>query len=337
MQDYNPRDLCGGFMSGKLRIGALGNSKILRRYIQVPEINSFGKIDAIATRSKESAVVAKEGYPDRDILIGYESAIEHQDLDAIYICLPAGLHFKWAKKALEAGKHALIEKPAVLLADEARILSEIATANKLLMMEAWWYRFHPLVQSLHQLIHSGSLGEIKHISSSFSYVNSDQRDSRWNPELGGGALYDMFSYHVDFLNYVMGIRNQDIDLIQAFASMRRGVDASIAAELITKSGVVCNFMAGLDRPSLCKTFILGEKGSLEIPHLRILPEFKEASYTHFSNLGMQTVEFPSCNAYGVMLDAFAAACLRGGAAPVKVEDTIVNTELLERIKAARDE
>lgn len=324
-------------MSGKLRIGALGNSKTLRRFIQAPEMSAFGQIDAIATRSKESAVVAKESYPDREILIGYEAVLEHHDLDAIYICLPTGLHFEWAKKALEAGKHVLIEKPAVLLANEARILNEIATANNVLMMEAWWYRFHPLVQSLRQLIHSGSLGEIKHISSSFSYINSDPGDSRWNPDLGGGALYDMFSYHVDFLNYVMGIRNQDIDRIQAFARMKYGVDAAIGAELITQSGTVCNFMAGLDRPSLCKTFILGEKGSLEIPHLRIMPEFKEASYTHFSKLGMQTMEFSPFNAYRLMLDTFALACLEGRASPVKVEDTIANTQLLERIKAARDD
>ncbi len=204
-------------------------------------------------------------------------------------------------------------------------------------MEAWWYRFHPLVQSLRQLVDSNTLGAIRHISSSFSYVNSDPNDSRWKVELGGGALNDMFSYHIDFLNYVMGIQNRDVDLIQAFSSSQHGVDASIAAELITNKGVVCNFMAGLNRPSLCKTFILGEKGSVEIPHLRIMPEFSDVSYTHYSSLGVQTIKFPASNAYSLMLDAFAIACLNNGESPVKPEDTIANTELLERIKAARDE
>jgi predicted dehydrogenase len=324
-------------MSGKLRIGALGNAKILRRFTQTPEVSAFGQIDVIATRSKESALVASEGYPNKKVLVGYEPVLELKDLDAVYVCLPAGLHYEWAKKALEAGKHVLVEKPAVLSAHEARTLDEIAVANKLVLMEAWWYRFHPLVQSLHQLVASNALGAIRHISSSFSYVNSDPNDSRWKAEMGGGALYDMFSYHIDFLNYVMGIRNQDVELIQAFSSSRHGVDASISAELITNKGVVCNFMAGLNRPSLCKTFILGEKGSIEIPHLRIMPEFNDISYTHYSNIGIQTIEFPASNAYSLMLDAFAMACLNKGESPVKPGDTIVNTELLERIKAARDE
>lgn len=324
-------------MSGKLRIGALGNAKILRRFTQTPEVSAFGQIDVIATRSKESALVASEGYPNKKVLVGYEPVLELKDLDAVYVCLPAGLHYEWAKKALEAGKHVLVEKPAVLSAHEARTLDEIAVANKLVLMEAWWYRFHPLVQSLHQLVASNALGAIRHISSSFSYVNSDPNDSRWKAEMGGGALYDMFSYHIDFLNYVMGIRNQDVELIQAFSSSRHGVDASISAELITNKGVVCNFMAGLNRPSLCKTFILGEKGSVEIPHLRIMPEFNDISYTHYSNIGIQTIEFPASNAYSLMLDAFAMACLNKGESPVKPGDTIVNTELLERIKAARDE
>ena len=324
-------------MSGKLRIGALGNAKILRRFTQTPGVSAFGQIDVIATRSKESALVASEGYPNKKVLVGYEPVLELKDLDAIYVCLPAGLHYEWAKKALEAGKHVLVEKPAVLSAHEARTLDEIAVANKLVLMEAWWYRFHPLVQSLHQLVASNALGAIRHISSSFSYVNSDPNDSRWKAEMGGGALYDMFSYHIDFLNYVMGIRNHDVELIQAFSSSQHGVDASISAELITNKGVVCNFMAGLNRPSLCKTFILGEKGSIEIPHLRIMPEFNDISYTHYSNIGIQTIEFPASNAYSLMLDAFAMACLNKGESPVKPGDTIVNTELLERIKAARDE
>jgi len=324
-------------MSSKLRIGALGNSKILQRFIQTPEMSVSGSIDIIATRSNESALAASESYPNKKVLVGYETLLERKDLDAIYVCLPTGLHFEWAKKVLEAGKHVLVEKPAVLSAQEARTLDEIAGAKKLVLMEAWWYRFHPLVQSLRQLIASDAIGTIKHISSSFSYINSDPNDSRWQPELGGGALYDMFSYHIDFLNYVMQIRNQDIYLIQAFSSLRYGVDASISAELITNKGAVCNFMAGLNRPSLCKTFILGEKGSIEVPQLRIMPEFGEVSYAHHSHSGVRTMGFPTANAYSLMLDAFALACLKNTESPVKPEDTIANTELLERIKAARDE
>ncbi len=324
-------------MTGKLRIGALGNSRVLSRFMPASQSHLVGQIEIIATRSQQSAEVARERYPDRLVVVGYEELLEREDVDAIYVCLPPALHFLWAKKSLEAGKHVLIEKPAVLTANEAVTLGQIASSNQLLAMEAWWYRFHPLIHSLRQLIASGVLGNIKHVSSSFSYVNSDPKDSRWISELGGGALYDMFSYHIDFLNYVLGIRNQDIDLIQAFASKQSGVDACVAAELITHSGTVCNFMAGLNKPSLCKTFIIGDQGSVEVPHVRVLPEFVQASYIYYSHQGPQVVEFPQMDAYILMLKNFSQSCVNRLESPVLIEDTVANTLLLERVKAAIDE
>lgn len=324
-------------MSNRLRIGALGNSRILKRFIQNPEISVNGCIDVVATRSNESATLARESYPNKLILIGYEAVLERQDLDAIYISLPPGLHFQWAKKSLEAGKHVLVEKPAVLNVHEAKILQEIAQENKLILMEAWWYRFHPLIHSLRQLIASDSLGAIKFISSNFSYINSDPSDSRWKSELGGGALYDMFSYHVDFLNYVMGISNQNVELIQAFSRVKYEVDACVSAELVTYDGTVCNLMAGLDRPSLCKTFIVGERGSIEIPHIRVMPEFQESSFIHFTTSGGKSTKFAQVNAYALMMDAFAIACLEGRDSPVPIEETLQNTQLLERVKLAMHE
>ena len=324
-------------MAEKLKIGALGNSKMLRRFIQSPEISSLATIDVIATRSEDSALIARKKYPDRIICNSYEAAIEMKDLDAIYICLPTGLHFSWAKKAIEAGKSVLIEKPAVLESQDAIILDGLAKAKQVLLMESWWYRFHPLVESLRKLISSGCLGNIRHISSSFSYVNPDVNDSRWQAELGGGALYDMFSYHVDFLNYVLGIRNQNIELVQAFARYQHGVDACISSELITDNGAVCHFAAGLDRPSLCKTFIIGEAGTVEIPHLRILPEFGESRYILYKNGEPQIISFEVADAYALMFNQFASACLYGEPSPIPFLDTINNTQLLERIKTARDE
>jgi len=324
-------------MFDKLRVGALGNAKILKRFIQSPEISSIASIRVIATRSSQSALAASEQYPDRQILDSYEAAIESQDLDAIYICLPTGLHFTWAKKALIAGKNVLIEKPAVMLPEEAIALNELAQNKNLVLMEAWWYRFHPLVESLRGLIASNKLGAIRQISSSFSYINSESNDSRWKAELGGGALYDMFSYHVDFLNYVMGIRNHNIELVQSFANLRQGVDAAISAELITNEGIVCNLMAGLNRPSLCKTFVMGDSGSVEIPHVRILPEFGHAEYFIYKNDKTQKESFADANAYARMFNEFALACIQKLPSPVPFLDTITNTELLARVKSARDE
>ena len=324
-------------MLSQIRMGALGNAKILKRFIVEHEINPLVDFRMIATRSEEAAEKARQAYPTKIITQRYEDALTAKDLEAIYVCLPSGLHFSWAEKVLEAGKNVLIEKPAVLTTEDAQALASLAQSRRLIVMEAWWYRYHPLIEALRTVIASEALGKIRLIASSFSYVNTDLSDSRWKAELGGGALNDMFCYHVDFLNHVMGIKNEHVDLVQAFSQIRQGVDASISAELVTTSGAVCQLMSGINRPSMCKTFILGEKGSLEIPHLRVLPEMGSSKFMLHNASGTTTYSFEATDAYLLMLKAFAEAVIHKQAPDSGAEDMIENTKLLSRIRLASQE
>ena len=324
-------------MSNQIRVGALGNARILSRFIVDGVINPLIDVSAIATRSAFAAEKARKTYPTKTITESYDAALASKDVEAIYICLPSGLHFTWAEKALKAGKNVLIEKPAVLKAEDAQALVALAQSSQLIVMEAWWYRFHPLVEALRAVVSSGVLGKIRLISSSFSYVNTDVSDSRWNADLGGGALNDMFCYHIDFLNHVMGIKNEHIELVQAISQMRHGVDASISAELITNTGTVCQFMSGINRHSMCKTFILGEKGSLEIPHLRVLPEMGASTFMLHNASGTTIHSFEATDAYLLMLDGFANAITQKRFAHPGLEDMIENTKLLTRIRLASQE
>ena len=324
-------------MSSRVSVGALGNARILKRFIRDGGVNPLIDVQMIATRSVSAADKARQAYPQKLIAHNYEDAIQSTDVDAIYVCLPSALHFTWAKKALEAGKNVLIEKPAVLKSEDAQALGALAHSRQLIVMEAWWYRFHPLVQTLKSLVASGVLGDIRLIVSNFSYLNGDLSDTRWRADLGGGALNDMFCYHIDFLNYVMGIKNDQIELIQAFSQTRQGVDASVSAELITSNGTVCQFMSGINRHSMCKTFILGEKGSVEIPHLRVLPEMGASKFMHHQSSGTTTYPFEITDAYELMFNAFAQAVINQRSPAGGIEDMIENTRLLNRIRAASQE
>jgi len=324
-------------MSKQIRVGALGNARILSRFIVDHVSNPLIDFSSIATRSALSAEKARQTYPAKTITESYDEALDSKEVEAIYICLPSGLHFTWAEKALKAGKNVLIEKPAVLNAEDAQALVALAQSRQLVVMEAWWYRYHPLVEAVRTVVSSGVLGDIRLINSSFSYVNTDMTDSRWKADLGGGALNDMFCYHIDFLNHVMGIKNEHIKLVQAISQMRHGVDASISAELITNSGTVCQFMSGINRHSMCKTFILGDKGSLEIPHLRVLPEMGASTFMHHHAAGTTTYSFEATDAYLLMSNAFAEAINHKHVSHPGLEDMVENTKLLTRIRLASQE
>lgn len=71
----------------------------------------------------------------------YEDLLNDDEVDMVYIGLPPGLHYEWTMKALERGKHVLVEKPVANNAEDARRMFEYAESKGLVLMEAFHYRY----------------------------------------------------------------------------------------------------------------------------------------------------------------------------------------------------
>ena len=85
-------------------------------------------------------------------------------MDAVYIPLPNGLHVEWAIRALEAGKHVLIEKPFSRWPDEVARAFDVADRAGLLLSEAFMWRHHPQTARLVELIAEGAIGRLQHVA-----------------------------------------------------------------------------------------------------------------------------------------------------------------------------
>lgn len=137
--------------------------------------------------------------------------LDDPEVDVIYNPLPNGLHFEWTMKALKAGKHVLLEKPATDTADEATQIYALAERKGLVVLEAFHYRsglassyrsflrtnrhhlsFHPAIQRVKAILDSKELGAIKSISAALTAPSGTAKedDIRWNYELGGGSTMD---------------------------------------------------------------------------------------------------------------------------------------------------
>src|SRR5467141_3575377 len=93
-----------------VRVGVLGCASIAYRST-MPAMKAVAGIDlvAVASRSREKA----ESFASHfgvDPVVGYQALLDRQDIHAVYVPLPTGLHAEWIPKALEAGKHVLAEK-----------------------------------------------------------------------------------------------------------------------------------------------------------------------------------------------------------------------------------
>src|SRR5881275_3236417 len=116
------------------------------------------KVSAVADSRKERLNLIAEQYPHTKLYTNPDDVFNDREIDAVVIATPVYSHYELAKKALESGKHVLVEKPLTSNVDEAKELIELAEKKKLLLMVDHTYLYTSAVIRIKQLIDSGDLG-----------------------------------------------------------------------------------------------------------------------------------------------------------------------------------
>ncbi|QSS63516.1 NAD binding oxidoreductase [Histoplasma capsulatum] len=229
---------------GAVRFGVLSTAMINPASIIHPiETHPGAVITAIASRNLKTAQVAAKRYSIERAYGSYEELLQDPEIDAIYISLPNGMHAEWAKKAMDAGKHVLIEKPAASNAEEATVIFDAAKKTNRVALEAFHWQFHPAAHVVRSLIESGRYGRVISTASRMTTpANSIPRgDIRWQYDLAGGSLMDM-TYVVSSTRYFLDAGTpQRIDYAKArpLPSDKR-VDEAMDARMYFKSEVAAN-------------------------------------------------------------------------------------------------
>src|SRR5215469_12782410 len=171
-----------------LRVGILGAARIvpyalIRPARQVAQVSVYGVAARDVTRARRFA--QKHLIPQT--FASYEELLADPNIDAVYVPLPNALHAPWTLKALAAGKHVLCEKPFASNASEAELMAAAAQERKLVLMEAFHYRYHPLAARMKEIVTGGELGEIRHIGAWLCFPLPFRGDIRYNLALAGGA------------------------------------------------------------------------------------------------------------------------------------------------------
>ena len=233
-----------------LRIGVLGAARIAPPAIIGPARAVDGaKVVAIAARDRGKAeqFAAKHGIPT--VHDTYEDVIASDAVDAIYNPLPNGLHGAWTIKAIEAGKHVLCEKPFTANADEARDVAAVANASDVVVMEAFHWRFHPLATRILEIIETGEIGEVRHVSAALVAPYLKPGDIRWNLALAGGSLMDMGCYPISMVRtFAAAWPDNEPTVVSATARQlpgSPGVDRDVRAELAFPNGITGKIVTGM--------------------------------------------------------------------------------------------
>ncbi len=192
---------------------------------------------------------------------GYEAIATSPDIDALYVPLPPALHFKWAKLALENGKHVLVEKPSTTSYADSKELVRIAENKSLALHENYMFTFHKQLDAIKDIIRSGEIGDIRLYRISFGFPRRALNDFRYNRALGGGALIDAGGYTIRYATMILGSTAR-ITYAQSNYVDEFEVDMYGSAAMVNDDGVTAQIAFGMDNNYKCELEAWGSKGCL---------------------------------------------------------------------------
>jgi predicted dehydrogenase len=316
-----------------VQIGVLGAARIAPQALIKPaKENADVVVAAVAARdvSRAQAFAAKHGIAR--VHDSYEALLADPDIDAIYNPLPNGLHGRWTRAALAAGKHVLCEKPFTANAAEARDIAELAAQSDRVVMEAFHYRYHPLALRIEEIIASGELGKLMRVEASLCFPLPKSSDIRYNYALAGGATMDAGCYPVHMVRTFGG---STPEVVSAQAKLRGPqIDRAMTAELQFADGHTGRIRCSMWSRRLLEisAHVVGDQGELRALNL-LLPQIYHRLSVR-SGAGKRAEHFPRRATYAYQLDAFAAAVLRGEPVKTTPEDAIENMTVIDAIYRA---
>lgn len=322
---------------GVLGCSGIGKSRTIPGLIACENAELY----AIAGRNEEKLKAYAEPFAPKKLYTDYQALLDDENVDAVYLPLPNGIHMEWVKKAAAAGKHILCEKPMALTEEQVREMFAAAKEHGVLLEEAYAYRHAQLVQKVKEIVDSGAIGRIRYLESKHSTFDTNRSGIRYQKGNGGGAVYDVTCYNVSLASYLFGKDPEDMSVYCGF-DKETGVDVSDAVMLRYEEGVTAMLYAGLDAYRRGCYSILGETGRIDVDH-----KFNSSGVCHIrvsTGARPQGAEYvdETTTEYTIWVDdnykkeieLFSDAVLNGSALTVSEEESLRTARVCDAIRRA---
>ncbi|GGW19129.1 oxidoreductase [Streptomyces capoamus] len=316
-----------------LRMGVLGCADIAVRRI-LPALVEHRSVRLVAVASRDRAkserLAARFGCA---AVTGYQALLDRDDIDAVYVPLPPGMHHEWVAEALTAGKHVLVEKPLSTTYAQSAELVEMAARFDLALTENFMFLHHSQHAAVREM--AGEVGELRVFSSSFGVPPPHPASFRHNARLGGGALLDVGVYPLRAAQLHLA---GELDVLGACLRVDEatGVDVAGSALLSTATGVSAQLDFGFQHSYRSVYALWGSRGRISVPRAFTPPREHRPVVRLEQQDRITEVTLPADHQVGNALDAFAAAALSGTGRAALGEALLRQALLVEQVrKAAR--
>ena len=316
----------------KLRWGILGAARINERLLPAIVEAPNAKLVAIASRRPGAAAQTLMQYASHQQHVrtydNLDALLDDAEVEAVYLPLANHEHAEWTLRAIERGKHVLCEKPMALTVADIEAIKAAASEQKVTVMEGFMYRFHPQHTRVLELIRSGTIGEVRSVRASYSFMMRPARIYRLaeSVERGGGAMWDIGCYAIHSAR--MFFDQTPVAVTAMSRYVESGADITTSGIIDFGEGKYAHFDFSFERARRCEYEIIGTKGGIKCHTVWQLPgDVPVISW--WTEDGRQCEErLPADNHFRLEIEHFSDCVLNGNAPALSLEDAKSNCQII---------
>lgn len=328
--------------NNKLKVGILGCANIARRY----SIKAFQALDNvevafIASREvkKAEAWALEFGIPNFGT---YEELINNDQVEAVYIPLPIGLHKEWILKAAESNKHIISEKSLAPDLESVKEIIAVCKKNGVVLFENFTCDYHPQHHQVVKMIQEGRIGEAHSFLSVYGFPIIADDNFRYKKELGGSALNESGAYQVYTARKLFAREPVSVMANLAF-DLKSGVDMSGMVVMDFGNNLSAEFVFNMNAVYQNHYSVWGTQGLIKVGRAYAIPPDLKPLVEVVKNENRQetvtSIEVPASNHFQAIFADFVSTIISADNQKIQsVYESVLNqARVLEAIRVANKE
>jgi len=245
-----------------LRMGLIGCGRIAE-LVHLDNLTRMPGVElvAIADPDAERRAAAKTRAPGAVELADDQELLQRDDVDAVVICLPAGLQAEVATRAFEAGKHVYLEKPMATSLEGARAACDAWRRSGRIGMMGYQNRFHPLYQSARELLQAGGIGRLVGARAVLCAPARNLPTWKQRRKDGGGVLLGLATHHADLAYYLF---DRVVREVSATVWSVKSEEDNATLEMRLSDGLVLQLFVSMSAVRENRVDVYGDEGKLAV-------------------------------------------------------------------------